>query len=74
MFVPLSVMKALAHSCLTITRVPDGLPCNPAMVPFNKKSNLSAESLLSNGLANYERVRNILNGNIDQNAIDGLFS
>lgn len=68
------VTKALAHSCLTLTLVPDGLPCNPALVPLIKKPSLSAEFLLSNGLSSYEKVKSLVGGNFSQEVVDSLFS
>lgn len=68
------VTKSLAHSCLTITQIPDGLACNPAHTVFNKKPRLGAEILISNGYSNMENVQELLNGKITQELVDTLFS
>ncbi len=68
------VMKGLANACLTMTIIPDGLPCNPAMTPLNLKPSLGAELQLSNGYSSLENVRKILDGKITQDLVDTLFS
>lgn len=68
------VTKGLAHSCLTVTVMPDSLPCNPAHTAFNKKSSFGAEILLSNGYSNLENVRKLLAGKVTQDLADTLFS
>jgi hypothetical protein len=68
------VMKGLANACLTMTIVPDGLPCNPAMTPLNTKPSLGAEFQLSNGYSSLQNVRKILDGKVDQELVDTLFS
>lgn len=68
------VMKGLAHACLTILRMPDGLPCNPASTSLNEKASIGAELLLANGYSNLSRVRKLLDGDIDQETIDDMFT
>ncbi len=68
------VMKGLAHACLSLTDIPDGLPCNPAMVPLNTKSSLGLELLLSNGQAALGQVKGLLDGSISQQQIDSMFA
>lgn len=67
------VIKGLAHSCLTMTTIPDGLLCNPAHTPFNKKSSLGIELLLSNGSKNLTNLQKLINGNVSQELVDTLF-
>ena len=67
------VMKGLAHSCLTIAVIPDGLPCNPAMTPLNQKPNLGVEALLSNGYSSLENVKKLLDSKVTQELADTLF-
>jgi len=68
------VMKGLAHSCLSILDIPDGLPCNPAMTPFNRKPVLGVEVMLSNGYPALNNVRKMLDGKITQELVDLLFA
>ncbi|MBL7542949.1 MAG: hypothetical protein JNL11_03990 [Bdellovibrionaceae bacterium] len=68
------VVKGLAHSCLTIMTIPDGLPCNPAYTPLNKKPSLGIEILLSNGYSSLENLRSLLSNKINQELADTLFS
>jgi len=68
------VVKGIAHSCLTTTLIPDGLPCNPAMTPLNKKPSLGAEALLSNGFSTLKNVKSLVNGKINDEMIETLFS
>jgi hypothetical protein len=68
------VTKGLAHSCLTITDIPDGLPCNPAMTPLLKKPVLNVELLLSNGYSALNNVRKLLDGKITQELVDNMFA
>lgn len=68
------VVKGLAHACLSVTFNPDGLPCNPALTPLNKKPSLGAEILLSNGVSTLKNVRSLVNGNINEELIETLFS
>lgn len=68
------VVKGMAHSCLSLANIPDQLPCNPALAPFNKKAGLSAELLLSNGYANLQTVRSLLDNKFDQNTVDAFFT
>ncbi|MDZ4678689.1 MAG: hypothetical protein SGI74_14420 [Oligoflexia bacterium] len=68
------VTKSLAHSCLTIIDIPDGLPCNPSMTALNKKPLFGVELLLSNGYASLESVRKLLDGKITQEMVDTMFS
>jgi hypothetical protein len=68
------MVKGLAHACLSITLNPDGLPCNPALAPLNKKPSLGAEALLSNGFSTLKNVRALVNGNINDELIGTLFA
>lgn len=68
------VTKGMANACLTVTLIPDGLPCNPAMTPLNPKPSLGAEVQLSNGFAALDNVRKLLDGKITQELVDTLFS
>lgn len=67
-------VKSVAHSCLTLQVVPDGLPCNPAHNAFNQKSSLGAELLLSNGYSNLTKIQKLLDNKINQEVVDTLFS
>lgn len=68
------VTKGLAHACLSLTDIPDGIPCNPAMVPLNPKSSLGLELLLSNGYAALGQVQSLIDGNMSQQQIDSMFA
>lgn len=68
------VVKGLAHACLTVPLIPDSLPCNPAMTPLNRKPNLNAEVLLSNGYSTLKNVRTLVSGNVNDEMIQTLFS
>jgi hypothetical protein len=67
-------MKGLAHACLTMMVIPDGLPCNPAMLPLLPKKRLSIEATLSNGYATLERMRKLLAQQLSQENLDDLFA
>ncbi len=67
-------IKGLAHACLAQIDVPDALPCNPAVTPFNKKASLNAEFLLSNGYSNLQSVRSLMSSEYSQELIDTFFS
>lgn len=67
------VVKGLAHACLTMLSIPDGLLCNPAHTPLNTKSKLGVELLLSNGYANLENLQKLLAGKVTQELADTLF-
>lgn len=68
------VTKSLANACLSMRIIPDGLPCNPAMVPFNSKPTLGLELQLSNGYSAIDNVKKLLDGKITQELVDTLFS
>lgn len=68
------VPKSLAHSCLSIFTIPDGLPCNPAFTPLNTKPSLGIEVLLSNGYSSLENLRMLLDNKVSQQLGDKLFS
>lgn len=68
------VTKSLAGACLTMTTIPDGLLCNPAMTPVNSKSAFGAEALLSNGYSSLENIRKLLSGSVTQELVDTLFT
>jgi hypothetical protein len=68
------VMKGLALSCLTVTVMPDGLPCNPALAGLDRKGNLNAEVQLSNGYSAIQKIQNLLAGQITQDTVDSLFA
>ncbi|OQW51110.1 MAG: hypothetical protein A4S09_10425 [Proteobacteria bacterium SG_bin7] len=68
------VTKGLAHACLSLVDIPDGLSCNPAMIPLNSKSSLGFQLLLSNGYAALNQVKSLLDGNITQQQIDAMFA
>ncbi|NCN40774.1 hypothetical protein GW916_05935 [bacterium] len=59
---------------MSMLRLPDGLPCNPAHVPFQKKPELGIQTLLSNGYSSLSNVRKLIKGEINQELVDGLFS
>lgn len=68
------VVKGIAHACLSVTLISDGLPCNPALTPLNKKPSLGAEILLSSGVSTLKNVRSLVNGSVNDELIDTLFS
>lgn len=68
------LVKGMAHACLSMTLIPDSLPCQPAYTPFTKKSMLGMEVLLSNGYANLTNVQKLLDGRVSQDLVDTLFS
>ncbi len=67
------IVKSLAHSCLALKEVHDGLPCNPGYVTKTKKAGLRIEGLLSNGYSNLSRTRRILNNQFDQDVMNDFF-
>ncbi len=67
-------VKGLAHSCLTLTTIPDGLPCNPAQTPLNSSPKLGVELLLSNGTSSLENLKKLLDGEVNQDLVDTLFN
>lgn len=67
------VEKGLANSCLSIIDAPDSLPCNPATIPLNYKSDLGAEALISNGYQAIKNTQLLLGGNLSQEVVDTLF-
>lgn len=66
--------KSLAFSCLALTELPDGLPCNPAMTSFAKKSGLGVQGLLSNGYSSLSSISQLIDNKVSQELIDGLFT
>lgn len=64
----------MAHSCLAIKNIPDGMPCNPANVPLQKKPKLGLELLLSNGYSSLNNVRKLIKGEISDDLVNTLFS
>jgi len=67
------ITKALAFACLSLTVVPDGLPCNPAFTPFEKEPHFDFEGLISNGYPTMEKMRLLLSGNLNQDLVQALF-
>ena len=67
-------IKGLSHACLAITQIPDGMPCNPANLPFIRKPKLSLEILLSNGHAALNNVQKLLKEDISDELVNSLFS
>ncbi|USN48592.1 MAG: hypothetical protein H6626_05720 [Pseudobdellovibrionaceae bacterium] len=67
-------IKGMAHSCLAIKNIPDGMPCNPANVPLQKKPKLGIELLLSNGYSSLNNVRKLIKGEVSDELVDTLFS
>lgn len=67
------VTKSLANACIGLTVVPDGLPCNPAMVPFTKKPSLGLEAQLSNGYNSLHKIQGLLDGKASPELFDELF-
>lgn len=68
------IVKGMANACLTVASIPDGLPCNPALTPLNKRPNIGAELLLSNGYSALTNVQSLLNGTVNDELVDTLFS
>lgn len=66
------VTKSMAFACLSMTVVPDGLPCNPAFTPLRKTATLGIEGLISNGYSTLSTMQKLLSGNIDQDLINTL--
>jgi hypothetical protein len=67
-------IKGMAGACLTVSYIPDGIPCNPAMTPLNSKSSLAVEALLSNGYSAIDNIRKLLSGQVTQELVDTLFT
>jgi hypothetical protein len=68
------VEKAMAHACLGMLTVPDAVPCNPAMTPLTQENDLNATILVSNGYSNLKQVEQLMNGQLDQQTLQSLFS
>lgn len=67
-------VKGLAFACLSLMNVPDGLPCNPALVPFIEKAGMSAKVQLSNGYSSLDKVRKLLDADKNPQNIDFFFT
>jgi len=68
------MVKGVAHACLTVLVVPDGLPCNPSLLALVPKNRLGIQALLSNGYSTLDRMRRLMSGQLTQATIDDLFS
>ncbi len=68
------IEKTLASSCLGLTEMPDGIPCNPAMTQKATRGKLKAQALVSNGYSNIAKSRRLLKGDIDDSLLNELFS
>ncbi len=68
------IMKSMAHSCLALTSLPDGLPCNPAMTPLNQNKNLRGQFLVSDGYNSVKNLKTVVDGEVSQELVDGFFS
>jgi hypothetical protein len=68
------IIKGLAHACLTIINIPDSLPCNPSLLPFEKKPRLNVQAAISNGYSTLERMRKLLAGKLTDDLVRDLFS
>lgn len=66
--------KALAHSCLTVYSIADGLLCNPAFVPLTQSTSFAFDGTLSNGVSSLNRVRSLLRQELSSEVIDALFT
>lgn len=68
------VAKGLAHACLTTPRIPDSIPCNPALLTRAGEPRVGAQAMLSNGYDTLDRVRRLLEGKLSDQMINELFS
>ena len=68
------IAKSMAFSCLALSSLPDGLPCNPAFTPTRDVPKFGIEGLISNGYSTLEKMRKLLAGTVDQDLINALFS
>lgn len=67
------VTKSVAHACLSMTLIPDSIPCAASMSVKNAKSYLGVNGLISNGYDNYQKISSILDGEVDQEFVDVIF-
>ena len=65
--------KGLAHSCLALTTPIDTLPCNPAASAFDNKKRAGLNILISNGQKNLDRIRDLVNDNVQKEDLDSIF-
>lgn len=68
------IMKGMAHSCLALKTLPDGLPCNPAMTSLQKRKSLRGQFLISDGYSAVKDLKNVVDGEVTQEMVDGFFS
>jgi hypothetical protein len=68
------ITKGLAHSCLALKILPDGLPCNPAMTSLRDRRSLRAQVLVSDGYNSIKNLQRIVDGEVTQEMVDGFFS
>lgn len=68
------IQKSMAHSCLALTTLPDGLPCNPAMTSLAKEKTFRAQGLISDGYSSVKNLKNVVDGEVTQEMVDGFFS
>lgn len=68
------IQKSMAHSCLALKVLPDGLPCNPAMTVFADRKTFRAQGLLSDGYNSVKNLKQVVDGEVTQEMVDGFFS
>lgn len=66
--------KGVAHACLGLTTMPDGLPCNPASITRIKRPSFGFVALVSNGYSSVDAARKLLDNKISQDVVDSFFT
>lgn len=67
------VTKGLAYSCLSLTYLPDSLPCNPASLALKHRPNIGLNFMLSNGYETLTTAKSLLGGEAHTTSLDQLF-
>ena len=67
------ISKSVAHACLGLLDLSDGLECNPANSPYLINSSFGIEGSISNGYSNLQNVRDMLSGNVSQDTVNNIF-
>ncbi len=67
-------IKSVAFSCLAWDDIPDDLPCQPALLTFQKKPRFVANGSLSNGYQSLAKARRLLANDLDAEFMNDLFS
>ena len=67
------ITKGLGNACLAVAGIPDSLPCNSGMLPLYDRPKLGVQALISNGYSTLDKIRKLLNGNLNQDTVNALF-